>query len=203
LVTPTVWRGMVVNQSTRMTWPPSAVSRCGMSSQSSRWMDNRCTVTPGRESSAAIRPGSSVSALRDCGHHRPSAAPCRSRASSKLTCGDGGPAGIAARMPAAPPPGCPPYWRCRAGSRSPPLRRRGPGPLPEPTSQQLAIGEVLALLAGAGAGGQLTRGNPAEATTASRTAEACGPRSLSRKPALGEPRRSVTSPPRALLSAPS
>ncbi len=45
-------------------------------------------------------------------------------------------------------------------------------PLPEPTSQQLAIGEVLALLAGATAGSQLTRGNPAEATTASRTAEA-------------------------------
>jgi hypothetical protein len=33
--------------------------------------------------------------------------------------------------------------------------------LPEPTSQQLAIGEVLALLAGATAGGQLTRGKPA------------------------------------------
>src|SRR6266513_1341862 len=32
-------------------------------------------------------------------------------------------------------------------------------PLPEPTSQQLAIGEVLALLAGASAGRQLTRGN--------------------------------------------
>ena len=32
-------------------------------------------------------------------------------------------------------------------------------PLPEPTSRQLAIGEVLALLAGAGAGRQLTRGN--------------------------------------------
>src|SRR6266480_1126204 len=31
-------------------------------------------------------------------------------------------------------------------------------PLPEPTSQQLAIGEVLALLAGASAGRQLTRG---------------------------------------------
>ena len=29
-------------------------------------------------------------------------------------------------------------------------------PLPEPTGQQLAIGEVLALLAGAGAGNQLT-----------------------------------------------
>jgi hypothetical protein len=76
-------------------------------------------------------------------------------------------------------------------------------PLPEPTSQQLAIGEVLALLAGAGAGSQLTGGNPAEATTASRTAEACEPRSLSRRPAPGEPRRSVTSPPRALPPAPS
>jgi hypothetical protein len=42
-------------------------------------------------------------------------------------------------------------------------------PLPEPTSQHLAIGEVLALLAGASTGGQLTGGNPAEATTASRT----------------------------------
>ena len=45
-------------------------------------------------------------------------------------------------------------------------------PLPEPASQQLAIGEVLALLAGASAGRQLSGGNPAEATTASRTAEA-------------------------------
>jgi hypothetical protein len=45
-------------------------------------------------------------------------------------------------------------------------------PLPEPTSQQLAIGEVLALLAGASTERQLTGGNPAEATTASRTAEA-------------------------------
>ena len=76
-------------------------------------------------------------------------------------------------------------------------------PLPEPASQQLAIGEVLALLAGAGAGSQLTGGNPAEATTASRTAEACEPRSLSRKPAPGESRTSVTSPPRALPPAPS
>jgi hypothetical protein len=42
-------------------------------------------------------------------------------------------------------------------------------PLPEPASQHLAIGEVLALLAGASTGGQLTGGNPAEATTASRT----------------------------------
>ena len=32
-------------------------------------------------------------------------------------------------------------------------------PLPEPTSQHLAIGEVLALLAGASAGRQLTGGN--------------------------------------------
>src|SRR6266480_35909 len=32
-------------------------------------------------------------------------------------------------------------------------------PLREPSSQQLAIGEVLALLAGASAGRQLTRGN--------------------------------------------
>ena len=39
-------------------------------------------------------------------------------------------------------------------------------PLPEPTSQQLAIGEVLALLAGASAGRQLTRGNLPEASTA-------------------------------------
>jgi hypothetical protein len=38
-------------------------------------------------------------------------------------------------------------------------------PLPEPTSQQLAIGEVLALLAGATAGRQLTRGNLPEAST--------------------------------------
>jgi hypothetical protein len=45
-------------------------------------------------------------------------------------------------------------------------------PLPEPTSQQPAIGEVLTLLAGASAGRQLTRGNQPEATTASRTAEA-------------------------------
>src|SRR5438876_3123966 len=35
----------------------------------------------------------------------------------------------------------------------------------EPTSQQLAIGEVLALLAGASAGRQLTRGNQPEAST--------------------------------------
>jgi hypothetical protein len=38
-------------------------------------------------------------------------------------------------------------------------------PLTEPASQQLAIGEVLALLAGASAGRQLTRGNLPEATT--------------------------------------
>jgi predicted DNA-binding transcriptional regulator YafY len=37
-------------------------------------------------------------------------------------------------------------------------------PLPEPASQQLAIGEVLALLAGATAGSQLTRGNLPEAS---------------------------------------
>ena len=42
-------------------------------------------------------------------------------------------------------------------------------PLPEPTSQQLAIGEVLALLAGATAGRQLTRGNQPEASTAAET----------------------------------
>jgi hypothetical protein len=76
-------------------------------------------------------------------------------------------------------------------------------PLPEPTSQRLAIGEVLALLAGATAGRQLTKGNPAEVTTASRTAEAASRGRLSRKPAPGEPRRSVTSPPRALRPAPS
>jgi hypothetical protein len=45
-------------------------------------------------------------------------------------------------------------------------------PLPEPASQQLAVGEVLALLAGVGAGRQLSGGNLPEATTASRTAEA-------------------------------
>ena len=38
-------------------------------------------------------------------------------------------------------------------------------PLPEPASQQLAIGEVLALLAGATAGSELTRGNLPEAST--------------------------------------
>jgi len=39
-------------------------------------------------------------------------------------------------------------------------------PLPEPTSQQLAIGEVLALLAGATVGRQPTRGNRPGASTA-------------------------------------
>ncbi len=39
-------------------------------------------------------------------------------------------------------------------------------PLPEPTSQQLAIGEVFALLAGASAGRQLTAGNLPEAIAA-------------------------------------
>jgi MarR family len=37
-------------------------------------------------------------------------------------------------------------------------------PLPEPASQEPAIGEVLALLAGASAGRQLTRGNQREAS---------------------------------------
>jgi predicted DNA-binding transcriptional regulator YafY len=45
-------------------------------------------------------------------------------------------------------------------------------PLPEPTSQQLAIGEVLAVLAGADASQQLTGANQPAATTASRTAKA-------------------------------
>ncbi|HEY6277196.1 MAG TPA: helix-turn-helix domain-containing protein [Streptosporangiaceae bacterium] len=45
-------------------------------------------------------------------------------------------------------------------------------PLPEPTSQQLAIGEVLALLVGASAEQQpSTGGNQPEATTAAPTAE--------------------------------
>ena len=39
-------------------------------------------------------------------------------------------------------------------------------PLPDPTSQHLAIGEVLALLAGASAGRQLARGNQPGASTA-------------------------------------
>ena len=38
-------------------------------------------------------------------------------------------------------------------------------PLPEPTSQQIAIGEVLALLAGASVGGALTGGNQPGAST--------------------------------------
>jgi uncharacterized protein YcfJ len=42
-------------------------------------------------------------------------------------------------------------------------------PLPEPASQQVAIGEVLALLAGATAGRQLTRGNQREASSAAGT----------------------------------
>jgi predicted DNA-binding transcriptional regulator YafY len=42
-------------------------------------------------------------------------------------------------------------------------------PLPERTSQQLAIGEVLALLAGASVGRQLTGGNQPEASTAAGT----------------------------------
>jgi hypothetical protein len=44
-------------------------------------------------------------------------------------------------------------------------------PLPEPISQHLAIGEFLALLAGASAGRQPAGGNQPEASTASRTAE--------------------------------
>jgi predicted DNA-binding transcriptional regulator YafY len=42
-------------------------------------------------------------------------------------------------------------------------------PLPGPASQHLAIGEVLALLAGASAGRQLTRGNLPEASNAADT----------------------------------
>ena len=42
-------------------------------------------------------------------------------------------------------------------------------PLPDPTGQHLAIGEVLALLAGASGGRQLTRGNLPEASTAADT----------------------------------
>jgi DNA-binding IscR family transcriptional regulator len=45
-------------------------------------------------------------------------------------------------------------------------------PLPEPTSQQLAIGEVLAVLAGADASQQPTGVNQPEATTAPHTAKA-------------------------------
>jgi hypothetical protein len=42
-------------------------------------------------------------------------------------------------------------------------------PLLEPASQEPAIGEVLALLAGTSAGRQLTRGNQPEASTAAET----------------------------------
>jgi hypothetical protein len=45
-------------------------------------------------------------------------------------------------------------------------------PLPEPTSQRLAIGEVLALLAGATAGRQPARGRQPEASTTSDVATA-------------------------------
>ena len=45
-------------------------------------------------------------------------------------------------------------------------------PLPEPASRQLAVGEVLAVLAGADASQQLTGASQPEATTASRTAKA-------------------------------
>jgi predicted DNA-binding transcriptional regulator YafY len=45
-------------------------------------------------------------------------------------------------------------------------------PLPEPTSQQLAIGEVLAVLAGADTSQQPTGANQPEATTAPHTAKA-------------------------------
>jgi hypothetical protein len=76
-------------------------------------------------------------------------------------------------------------------------------PLPEPASQQLAIGEVLALLAGASTGGQLTGGNPADATTASRTAEAASPRSLIRNLHQANLRGPSRPPPRALPPAPS
>ena len=55
-------------------------------------------------------------------------------------------------------------------------------PLPEPTSRQLAIGEVLAVLAGADASLQLTGANQPAATTASHTAKAA---SRGRKPAAG------------------
>jgi hypothetical protein len=44
-------------------------------------------------------------------------------------------------------------------------------PLPEPTSQQVAIGEVLALLAGASAERALTAGNLPEAIAGATTAE--------------------------------
>ena len=42
-------------------------------------------------------------------------------------------------------------------------------PLPEPTSRQLAMGEVLALLADANAGRQLTGGRQPQASTAADT----------------------------------
>src|SRR5690348_2964069 len=107
VVTLTVWWGMVVNQSTRAKWPLSAVSRCGISSHSSRWTASRCTRTPGRASSAAIRAGSSERALRECGHHPPSTAPRRLSAGSKLTRADGGPGGIAEGVPPSAPDGLP------------------------------------------------------------------------------------------------
>ncbi len=47
-------------------------------------------------------------------------------------------------------------------------------PLPEPTSQEPAIGDVLALLAGASAGRQLTRGNQPEASAADTTTTESG-----------------------------
>ena len=47
-------------------------------------------------------------------------------------------------------------------------------PLHEPTSQRLAIGEVLALLAGASAGRQLTTGNLPEAIAATETTSESG-----------------------------
>jgi Winged helix DNA-binding domain len=46
---------------------------------------------------------------------------------------------------------------------------RAPLPLPGPTSQEPAIGEVLAFLADASAGRQLTRGNQRETSTAADT----------------------------------
>jgi hypothetical protein len=45
-------------------------------------------------------------------------------------------------------------------------------PLPEPTSQEPAIGEVLALLVGASVGRQRTGGNESEASTAADTTTA-------------------------------
>ena len=55
-------------------------------------------------------------------------------------------------------------------------------PLPEPTSQEPAIGEVLALLAGVGARQQLTGGNHPGATTTSRTDEAASRGHSARNP---------------------